>query len=175
MFSVASDRLRKLQAAIITERIWSTPRNDDPVKSDAPNIGYGQELFAQSVYAVLPRAGNEKAVFTAHRMGGPASTMFLRLFPYLVAGIIYVDSLFHSPETYLSVIERQALAKTLQEDSKLEALINSFWTEKSTLESRTKVLQTVMGTNERVKINIVTTDARPLAFDERKFSTSLLS
>ena len=136
--------------------------------SDAPEVRYSKELFARSVHAVLQVAGVTKAVLVAHSMGGPVSTMLLRLFPQLVAGIIYVDSFFHSPETYMSQLERRELAERLQENAKFEALINSFFTEKPPPDLRAKVLQTMLGTDKRVRINAVTTDSLPHSFGRQE-------
>ncbi|KIX96435.1 uncharacterized protein Z520_07701 [Fonsecaea multimorphosa CBS 102226] len=126
---------------------------------------YGQEVFARSVKAVLDNAGVTRAVLVGHSMGGPVSTMVLRLFTPVVQGIIYVDSFFHSPETYMSGTERRELAKKLQRDSDFEAMINNrFWTERTNQESRTKITETMMATRLYVRVNAVTTDSLPHAF-----------
>lgn len=128
-------------------------------------VEYSQELFARSVKAVLDDASVTAAILVGHSMGGPVSTMVLRLFPHVVRGIIYVDSFFHSPETYMSGVERRELAKKLQSDNDFGAMINnSYWTERTTPETRTKIKETMMATNPYVRINAVTTDSLPHAF-----------
>lgn len=133
-------------------------------KSDTPKIEYSQEQFARAVKAVLHNAGVGKAVLVGHSMGGPVSTMFLRLFPDLVSGIVYVDSFFHSPENYLSGVERRELAEKLRCDGHFESLISSFWTARSTPQIKAAVLQAMMSTERHVRVKAVTTDSLPHAF-----------
>ncbi|KIX04852.1 uncharacterized protein Z518_05723 [Rhinocladiella mackenziei CBS 650.93] len=133
-------------------------------RSDAPEQEYSQEFFARSVKAVLDDTAITKAVLIGHSMGGPVSTMVLRLFPPLIAGIVYVDSFFHSPESYLSGIERRQLGEKLQHDENFAALINCFWTARTTPDARTKVLRTMMGTARHVRVNAVTSDSLPHAY-----------
>ena len=133
-------------------------------RSDAPEMEYSQEFFARSIEAVIREEGVTNTVLVAHSMGGPVSTMLLRLFPQLVSGIVYVDSFFHSPETYLSEAERKELAERLREDFNFETAINRFWTGKTGPEIREKVLQTMLGTAKHVRVNAVTTNSLPHAF-----------
>jgi hypothetical protein len=65
----------------------------------------------------------------------------------------------------MSGIERRELAKKLQKDSDFRTMINnSYWTERTTPESRTKITETMMATRPYVRINAGTTDSLPHAF-----------
>ncbi|MCJ1303850.1 hypothetical protein MMC08_006661 [Hypocenomyce scalaris] len=132
-------------------------------ESEAPHIEYSQELFARAVEAILGQEGVTRAVMVAHSMGGPVSTMLLRLFPDRVSAIIYVDSFLHIPENYLTGAQRGELALRHQDDEKFEAMLDLFWTTQTTSATRSLVTKTMMATARHVRVNAVTTNALPHA------------
>jgi len=132
-------------------------------KSDAPHIDYSLEFFARSVEAVLGRECVTRAVLIGHSMGGPVSSMVLRLFPERVSAIIYVDSFFHLPENYMSGAERRKLAERLDDDEKFGAVVDSFWTPQTTPDTRNRVKKTMTGTAKHVRANATTTNSVPHA------------
>lgn len=74
--------------------------------SAAPQgVEYGMETLARSAKAALDHAGVEKAMLVAHSMGGQMALMLLRLWPELVAGIVFVDSFFRNPQHYMTLAE----------------------------------------------------------------------
>jgi len=133
--------------------------------SDAPpGIEYSQDLFARAVHSVLNQEGITSAVLIGHSMGGPVSTMTLRLFPNLISAIIYVDSFFRLPEHYLAGPERHALAARHSSDEKFSSLIDRFFTARTTPESRALIKKTMLSTLRHVRTNATTTDSMPHAF-----------
>ncbi|KAJ9602164.1 hypothetical protein H2200_013284 [Cladophialophora chaetospira] len=132
-------------------------------QSDNPRIEYSQELFARSVEAVLVAEGVQRAVLIGHSMGGPVSTMILRLFPAKVIGIIYVDSFFNLPEHYLTDVERKELAIRHSDDAKFEALIHVFFSPHTTEAVRKHILTVMTTTAKHVRCNATTTSCLPHA------------
>lgn len=131
-------------------------------RSDAPRIEYSLELFARAVQAVLQSENVTKAILIGHSMGGPVSTMVLRLFPDLVSGIIYVDSFFNLPENYLTQSQRKELAERHADDEKFRTLLQTiFKTKRTTQAVMDRVLETMMGTAKHVRTNATTTIAQP--------------
>ncbi|MES2591254.1 MAG: alpha/beta hydrolase [Bacteroidota bacterium] len=67
---------------------------DLPGHGETPSIGYyhSMELLAQSVKAVLNKAGVRRYIITGHSMGGYAALAFAELYPENVSGLC----LFHS-------------------------------------------------------------------------------
>ena len=130
-------------------------------QSAAPHIEYTLEHFARAVAAVLETEQISRAVLVGFSMGGPVSTMVLRLFPEIVAGIIYVDSFFNLPEHYLRGHQRSALALELELDDKFQNKIEQFWSHKTTMETRQEVLNTMMATAKHVRVNATTTNCMP--------------
>ena len=134
-------------------------------RSDAPtNIEYSLEFFANAVNAVLDAESITKATLIGHSMGGPVATMVLRLFPQKVAAIIYVDSFFHLPETYLTHAERKECAARHADDAKFRDLLNVFWTSKTTEPMKKQIVDTMTGTAKHVRCNATTTGAQPHAW-----------
>lgn len=136
-------------------------------QSDKPEIEYSQELFARSVEAVLVAEGVETAVLVGHSMGGPVSTMVLRLFPAKIKGIIYVDSFFHLPEHYLTDQDRKQLAIRHSDDAKFEALIRTFFTDNTTDAVQKHILTVMTTTAKHVRCNATTTSSLPYALHYR--------
>lgn len=137
-------------------------------QSDAPDIDYTHEFFANAVAAVLDQEQVSQALFVAHSMGGPVANMFLRLFPKRVLGIIYLDSFFHLPENYKSHAERRALGEARRDDTTFRDMIPTFFTEKTGAEDREKIIDTMMATPVHVRLSATTTTSVPhaLAWDQ---------
>ena len=134
-------------------------------RSEAPTyIEYSLELFANVINAVLDPKGITRAFPVGHSKGGPVSTMVLRFCPEKFAGIVYVNNFFHLPETYLSHAERKKLAANHAVDTKFQALLNNFWTPKSSDETKTQIVSTIMSTGRHVPCNATTTTMRPHAW-----------
>jgi pimeloyl-ACP methyl ester carboxylesterase len=132
-------------------------------KSDAPEWDYTVELFAHAVALVLKQEEIEKAVLVGHSLGGPVSTMLLRLFPDTVSAIIYVDSFFNLPDYYLTRSQRQELGERLSDDSKFEALIRTVIGTRATDEQRNEILKVMRNTPKHVRVNARTTNSQPAA------------
>ncbi len=67
---------------------------DLPGHGQTPSIGYyhSMELLAQSVKAVLDKAGVRRYIITGHSMGGYVALTFAELFPENVSGICLFNS-----------------------------------------------------------------------------------
>ncbi|KAJ9603730.1 hypothetical protein H2200_011916 [Cladophialophora chaetospira] len=130
-------------------------------KSDAPDWDYSQELFAESVGHVLKQEGIRKAILIGHSLGGPVSTMVLRLFPDLVAAIIYVDSFFNLPEYYLTNAQRRDFAGKLSDDTKFPAVVRAAIRERATDEQRDEIIRVMEKTPKHVHVSARTTDSLP--------------
>ncbi|MDQ3046813.1 MAG: alpha/beta fold hydrolase, partial [Bacteroidota bacterium] len=67
---------------------------DLPGHGDTASIGYyhSMELLAQSVKAVLDKAGVRRYVLAGHSMGGYAALAFAELFPENVSGLCLFNS-----------------------------------------------------------------------------------
>ncbi|KIX99034.1 uncharacterized protein Z520_05495 [Fonsecaea multimorphosa CBS 102226] len=130
-------------------------------KSDAPNWDYTLDLFAHAVKQVLNQEDIESAVLIGHSLGGPVSTMVLRLFPDSVLAIIYVDSFFNPPEYYFTRLQRKELAEALSDEARFEALVRTITGNRATDEQRGEILGVMKNTAKHVRINVRTTDAQP--------------
>ena len=124
-------------------------------ESDKPEIEYDHELFAGSVKAVLDFEGVPRAVFVAHSMGGPVATMFLWLFPDTVAGIIYLDSFWRIPESYLTNEERARLVQWRNDDINFQAKIEELFSTATSAANRKAVLLVMLATPPHVRSSAV--------------------
>ncbi|HSE27189.1 MAG TPA: alpha/beta fold hydrolase [Gemmatimonadales bacterium] len=61
-------------------------------RSDAPDLGYSMETWADDVAALLDALGEERAVLTGHSMGGYVAFEFARRHRDRLAGLILVDT-----------------------------------------------------------------------------------
>lgn len=129
--------------------------------SAKPHIAYTMDYQARAVAHVLTTENITSAVLIGHSMGGPVSTMTLRLFPDLVAGIVYVDSFFELPESYLSLEERRGLARSYEDDAGFKKFLGMFWKEKTSEAVKEEVVETMMGTPKHVRVNACVTDVQP--------------
>lgn len=133
-------------------------------KSDAPKIEYSLEKMASAVNRVLAHEGITWTIFIAHSMGGPVSTMALRLNPGIVSAIIYVDSFFYMPEAYLNIAERKELAAAHSDDAKFRAFLDPFQTDTTSAADWTMIVDTMMATPLHVRTNATTTLVQPHAW-----------
>lgn len=132
-------------------------------RSSAPDEDYNHEVMARSIHAVVETEHLQQIVLIGHSMGGVVSTMYCRLFPDKVKGIIYVDSFFRSPEHYLTIFQRESLAQSLQESAFRDFFARD-WTEKTSSQIREDVVQASLSTPEHVRISAATTNSLPHAF-----------
>ena len=133
-------------------------------RSDAPKTEYSLEFFAQSVEAVLSHEEITDAVVIAHSMGGPVSTMLLRLFPERVAAIVYVDSFFNLPDHHLNAEQRKQLARDVEDDNFVPQKLDKLCAGKTKQEVKEEVLKTMLRTAKHVRINARTSDHLPHAW-----------
>lgn len=124
-------------------------------ESDKPKIDYDHELFARSVKAVLDAENVSRAVFVAHSMGGPVATMFLWLFPDTVAGIVYLDSFWRVPESYLTNEERARLLQWRSDDINFRTKIEDLLTPAASTATREAVLPAMLATATHVRSSVV--------------------
>ncbi|KAH8701904.1 Alpha/Beta hydrolase protein [Talaromyces proteolyticus] len=151
--------------------------------SDSPHIDYQIELFAHAVKVVVEQERVRKVVLVAHSMGGPIATMFLRLFApcpaaavdapslqnsVIIAGIVYVDSFLHLPESYMTLQQRQSLGKSLEDDDAFIAKVNRLFTSDTGETVRETVLRTMLATPKHVRARATTSKVIPhaMAYDE---------
>lgn len=130
--------------------------------SDAPEIEYSMETLARSVKAALDHADVEKATIVCHSMGGPVTTMLLRLFPDMIEGVIYVDSFFQLPEHYLTHPELAAIRQRNSDDNTFGLWIRAICREPG--EATEKIVNRMTSTPKHVRISCTGTEARPHAF-----------
>lgn len=142
--------------------------------SDSPHIDYNVELFARAVGKVVEQENIKRVILIAHSLGGPIATMFLRLFgapsstravenAVVVAGIVYVDSFLHLPESYLNAEERKGLGQARLNDEKFIADINTLFTSDTSENIRETVLRTMLATPKHVRAVAVTSMTQPHA------------
>lgn len=126
-------------------------------ESDAPDIDYTPESLARSVESILKEEQVTKAVLVAHSLGGPVSTMILRLFPDLVEGLIYVDSFFNAPQAYLPLPVRQQIAEQHADNVGAKQFPQDWqwWTNKTSDDVRIRVVDSILNTPSYVRSNSV--------------------
>jgi pimeloyl-ACP methyl ester carboxylesterase len=124
-------------------------------ESDKPEIDYDHNLFARSIKAVLDSEGISRAVFAAHSMGGPVATTFLWLFADTVAGIVYLDSFWRIPESYLTNEERARLVQWRNDDINFEAKIEELFSTVTSAATRTAVLSVMLATPTHVRSSAI--------------------
>lgn len=98
--------------------------------SESPHRDCTQEFLAGAVHAVLEKEEIKRAVFVGHMMGGGVCTMFLRRFSRFisVAGIVYVESFFHLPESYMTVEGLGRHVMRLSDPDVLNQAMDEVWT-----------------------------------------------
>jgi pimeloyl-ACP methyl ester carboxylesterase len=139
-------------------------------ESDKPEIDYDHELFSRSVKAVLDAEGVSRAVFVAHSMGGPVATMFLWLFPDTVAGIVYLDSFWRVPESYLTDEERTRLLQWRSDDINFRTKIEGLLTTATSAATRGAVISAMLATPTHVRSSAVSAGPHSYALPWEKMS-----
>ena len=132
-------------------------------RSDAPEIDYHHEMFSQAIEAILDEEGVDNATMIAHSIGGPISQMLLRRDPKRINAIVFVDSFFRIPQHYLTIKEREDLAKRLKGDQ-FATYFDRFWTSATRKELRKTIVNVSMSTPEHVRISTVATNSLPHAY-----------
>ncbi|KAL6863497.1 hypothetical protein ACO1O0_003752 [Amphichorda felina] len=120
---------------------------------DLPGHDYNLELFARAVGAVIQAERVCRAVLIAHSMGGPVSTMLLRLFPDVVAGIVYLDSFWQMPENYLTMAERRELGEHRFEDINFIRKVDELFADSTPTSVRDMVRGVMMATPRHVRVS----------------------
>lgn len=133
-------------------------------ESEAPwGIDYNHEFFARAADAVLQQEKVEHSVLIGHSLGGPLATMMLRLFPEKVSGIVYVDSFWGLPQSYLTIEERRKLGENLHDDEFFFKYIDQLFVDKNDPDGfiRKTVTDVMAGTLTHVRASAVATDSVP--------------
>ena len=88
----------RLQAPELAKK-WRVIAVDLPGhgQSGKPDIEYTQNLFADSVAAIMQQAGVAKAVIVCHSMGYGVARAFCRMHPGKVKGLVILDGAFNAP------------------------------------------------------------------------------
>ena len=127
-------------------------------KSDAPEIDYTLDAFADVVKAVLDDSGTEKAVVVGHSSGFTVAWQFAIKYPANTAGICSVDGLFiripDDPEEFAILKQNIDMIKggLKMPDRKafLTMFLESMYTEKTTPQIREFILNKMSATPEHV-------------------------
>jgi len=127
-------------------------------KSDAPQIDYTLDAFADAVKAVLDDSGTEKAVVVGHSMGFAVAWQFAIKYPANTAGLCSVDGFFmripDDPEEFAMLKQNIDMIKggLKMPDRKafLIAFLESMYTEKTTPQIREFILNKMSATPEHV-------------------------
>jgi len=133
-------------------------------ESEAPyGIEYTQEFLARAINAVVEQEGIRHTVLIGHSLGGPLATMVLRLFPAKVLGVLYIDSFWDLPQTYLSLEDRRKLGANLNNDGFFLQTIDSLFTDKNDADGsiRKTVTEIMVGTATHVRASVATTGIIP--------------
>lgn len=88
-------------------------------------------------------------------MGGPVATMFLWLSPDRVAGIVYLDSFWRVPESYLTNEDRNELLQSRSDDENFQAMVEGMLTDATSATSREAILSVMLGTPKHVRWSAV--------------------
>jgi pimeloyl-ACP methyl ester carboxylesterase len=123
-------------------------------KSDAPEMDYTMEAFADAVKAVLDHSGTEKAVVAGHSMGFTVAWRFAIKYPANTAGLCSVDGFFlripDDPEEF-AILKRnidmiKGGLKMPDRKAFLTAFLESMYTEKTTPQIREFILKKMSAT-----------------------------
>ena len=127
-------------------------------KSDAPQMDYTMDAFADAVKAVLDHSGTEKAVVAGHSMGFTVAWQFAIKYPANTAGLCSVDGFFlripDDPEEFATLKQNIAMIKggLKMPDRKafLTGFLESMYTEKTTPQIREFILEKMSATGKHV-------------------------
>ena len=127
-------------------------------KSDAPDIDYTMEAFADAVKAVLDHSGTAKAVVAGHSMGFAVACQFAIKYPANAAGLCSVDGFFlripADPEEFATLKQNIEMVKGGLKMPDRQAFLNMFlesmYTEKTTPQIREFILNKMSATPKHV-------------------------
>ncbi|GAB7325706.1 hypothetical protein MBLNU13_g09674t2 [Cladosporium sp. NU13] len=103
-------------------------------------------------------------------MGGAVATMFLWLFPDTVAGIVYLDSFWRVPESYLANQERARLLQWRSNDLNFQAKIEELLIATTSAATRKAVLSVMLATPTHVRSSAVSAGSHSHAIPWEKTS-----
>lgn len=127
-------------------------------KSDAPEIDYTMEAFADAVKVILDHSSTEKAVVAGHSMGLAVAWQFAIKYPANTAGLCSVDGFFmripDDPEEFAILKQNIDMIKDglKMPDRKafLTMFLESMYTEKTTPPIRAFILEKMSATPKHV-------------------------
>lgn len=123
-------------------------------KSDAPEIDYTLDTFADAVKAVLDDSSTEKAVIAGHSMGFAVAWRFANKYPAHTAGICSVDGFFlriPKDPVELATLEKnidmvKGGLKMPDRKAFLAVFLESMYTEKTTPQIREFIMKKMSAT-----------------------------
>ena len=127
-------------------------------KSDAPDIDYTMDAFADAVKVVLDDSSTEKAVVVGHSMGFAVAWQFAIKYPANTAGICSVDGFFlRIPDDLVEYATLKQIIDMMQSGLKdpdrkafLTAFLESMYTEKTTPQIREFIMKKMSATPKHV-------------------------
>ena len=127
-------------------------------KSDAPEIDYTMEAFADAVKAVLDHSNTEKAVVAGHSMGFAVAWQFAIKYPAQTAGLCSVDGFFlripDDPEEFATLKQNIDMIKgglkMPDRQAFLTMFLESMYTEKTTPQIREFIMKKMSATPKHV-------------------------
>ena len=132
-------------------------------KSDAPEMDYTMEAFADAVKAVLDDSNTERAVVIGHSMGFAVAWQFANKYPARTAGICSVDGFFlripDDPEEFAILKQNIDMIKDglkmPDRQAFLTTFLESMYTEKTTPQLREFILEKMSATPKHVGDSIM--------------------
>jgi len=127
-------------------------------KSDAPEIDYTLDAFADAIKAVLDDSSTEKAVVAGHSMGFAVACQFAIKYPANAAGLCSVDGFFlripDDPEEFAILKQNIDMIKgglkMPDREAFLTMFLESMYTEKTTPQIREFILNKMSATGKHV-------------------------
>ena len=127
-------------------------------KSDAPEMDYTLDAFADAVKTVLDDSGTEKAVIAGHSMGFAVAWRFAIKYPANTAGLCSVDGFFlripDDPEEFATLKQNIDMIKgglkMPDRQAFLTMFLESMYTEKTTPQIREFILNKMSATPNHV-------------------------
>ncbi|MDH4202194.1 MAG: alpha/beta hydrolase [Phycisphaerae bacterium] len=127
-------------------------------KSDAPEIDYTMDAFADAIKVVLDHSSTEKAVVAGHSMGFAVVWRFAIKYPANTAGVCSVDGFFlripDDPEEFATLKQNIDMIKgglkMPDREAFLTMFLESMYTEKTTPQIREFILKKMSATGKHV-------------------------
>ena len=128
--------------------------------STKPKVPYTQEIFVESLRAVLDTAEVSQAVLAGHSMGGGICRAFALRYPHRVAGIVLVDpAIIRVPEDLQKRKEMSHLLETVAASlapgpdsrERVQAFIEGMFVPETPAPVRRLVLEKMLGTAPYVR------------------------